>query len=143
MSARERARCEVCGVRQRATTVGETYMTLNRRLVLLLLLDALIKTKTEQTGNFMIVDIFNAKKAVGQCGPCPGLAVQRDGRQYGPGSVALARCDYLLLRACDLTTTVARYDTNQYLLPNILQVDAPRCGHEGAWCWVCTTRQRA
>ena len=46
--------------------LGETYMTLNRRLVLLLyllpLLNVWIKTKTGQAGNFEIVDIVNAKK---------------------------------------------------------------------------------
>ena len=46
--------------------LGETYMTPNRRLVLLvyllLLLNVLIKTRTVQAGNFKVVDISNAKK---------------------------------------------------------------------------------
>ena len=32
-------------------------------------------------------------------------AIRRDGRQYGPRSVALARWDYLLLGACNWTTS--------------------------------------
>ena len=39
--------------------LGEAYLTLDRRLLLLL---RLIKTKTGQVGNFKIVDIFNAEK---------------------------------------------------------------------------------
>ena len=45
--------------------LGETYLTLNRRLVLLLyllLLNVLIKTTTRQGGNFMTVNIFSEKK---------------------------------------------------------------------------------
>ena len=51
--------------------LGETYMTLNRRsllllylllLLLLLVLNVLIKTKTGQAGNSKNVDIFHAKK---------------------------------------------------------------------------------
>ena len=32
-------------------------------------------------------------------------AVRQDGRHYGSGSVSLARCDYLLLRAYHWTTS--------------------------------------
>ena len=45
--------------------LGEPYITLGRRLLLLLhlmLLLRLMKTKTEHAGNFKIVGIYNAEK---------------------------------------------------------------------------------
>ena len=60
------AKCVVC-----VKGLGETYITLDRRLLLLLLLYLLllllpllrfIKTETGQTGNFKSVDICNAGK---------------------------------------------------------------------------------
>ena len=46
--------------------LGETHMTLDRRVLLLLLclllLLKLIKIKTRQAGNFIIIDTFNGEK---------------------------------------------------------------------------------
>ena len=46
------------------------------------------------------------EQSCARCTPRQG-AVKGDGRPHGSVPVALARCDYLLLRACDWTTTVA------------------------------------
>ena len=77
---------------------------------------------------------------------CHTKAAQRDGRKYGPGSVALARFDYLLLRAGDWTTSYCRYDTNTgyrslpgrrtVVVTNVLGVRRQR-----AWCNRYDSRQ--
>ena len=56
--------------------------------------------------------------------------VERNGRQNEPGSVAVARCDYLLLGVCDWTTRYNRYDTYTYTVGTSYQFPGRRT--EGA-----------